>query len=304
MNQSPFQRSFSQGERPFAAGVVRGVRTWSATVRYRPFMAPAQFWESDPPITKPSFGAVDQKPVVSLVGQAGHEWQPGVNVAECRVEQVTEQDGSRGGMDPDCTCGFYAYWRYTDDHWPLWSLRGLRIVGVIEGWGRVTIGAKGFRCEKAKVLAVAPRSRGSLDGDGRDRETMARLAEVFPNVAQFDTVDAMLAEFPPDDPPEGFEDEPDTTGPHLHFATRMTGNTVTVTWTANVQAYQAAVQRVAAQLANAYAVPPHMLNGPMGIGEDPPSGEEEKRKRALDAVRNRNTGPRRTPFRRRGKGKL
>ena len=50
----------------------------------------------------------------------------------------------------DCSCGFYAYFgerrvNHTSDY---------SVLGVIEGYGRVTFGQFGFRAEKAKILAL------------------------------------------------------------------------------------------------------------------------------------------------------
>lgn len=53
-----------------------------------------------------------------------------------------------------CHCGFYAYFTGADEYH-----REGTVSGIVEGYGRVVAGNKGFRCEKAKLVAlVAPKS--------------------------------------------------------------------------------------------------------------------------------------------------
>lgn len=79
----------------------------------------------------------------NLIGRRGHSWRPGVNRARC--------SSPRADVALNCTCGFYAYWR------PPRPRRG-SMIGVVEGWGKVVVGPKGFRCEKARIVALAPDS--------------------------------------------------------------------------------------------------------------------------------------------------
>lgn len=132
----------------FAVGSVRGLRQWKL-----PFDAeldnimatdarpdPAALW---PPGTPPPL----------LVGVAGGAWQPGVNHAKCKnfPEHVppVEYDEARKS---ECGCGFWAYWGLTDKDWH----DALPVFGIVEGTGRTLIGSKGFRCEKAQILALVP----------------------------------------------------------------------------------------------------------------------------------------------------
>src|SRR5690606_17059618 len=135
MNQTDFQAGFSRTEGPpLAAGVVRGARTWF----------PHRTYLTDP---------------VILVGQYGHGWHPGLNFASCRRNAFSPR--ACNGVEPGCQCGFYAYW--TLNHRALgWSPFERYIVGVIEGFGKTTIGELGFRCEKARIVALAPRPLRSL----------------------------------------------------------------------------------------------------------------------------------------------
>lgn len=51
----------------------------------------------------------------------------------------------------DCTCGFYAYLNGVNDY-----ISAGRVIGVVEGYGETLIGRRGFRSNKARILALAP----------------------------------------------------------------------------------------------------------------------------------------------------
>jgi hypothetical protein len=92
------------------------------------------------------------------------EWKAGENKAHCisvlapptliaLLGKGTSVIKMPADMDADCSCGYYAYfkakWRgYTFGH-------GERTIpGVVEGYGKVNLGAKGFRAEKARILGI------------------------------------------------------------------------------------------------------------------------------------------------------
>lgn len=55
----------------------------------------------------------------------------------------------------DCTCGFYAYADGKNDYLRPNADRGhLRIAGIVEGTGVVTIGRRGFRASKLRILGL------------------------------------------------------------------------------------------------------------------------------------------------------
>ncbi len=54
-------------------------------------------------------------------------------------------------------CGFWGYFRLTQHNLGI-GASYLAVDGVIEGWGRTRIGELGFRCSKARILALCPRS--------------------------------------------------------------------------------------------------------------------------------------------------
>lgn len=205
MTTRGFQESFSdRPDVPFAAGSVRGLRAWTiSSGRYR-----------------------GEETGPSIVGLYGHQWGPGENVATCaRMKYTGAHFGPRGwfghpmvpppppqnepnpcdGVDPECTCGFYAYWGAENLH-RMWITS---IVGVIDGYGRVTIGSYGFRCQKARVLALAPHP--AL----RDIQVLSPMVwphglefrldsirSAYPGVPVYGAMESMLEAFPTDAPPD------------------------------------------------------------------------------------------------------
>jgi hypothetical protein len=133
---------FGGRDLPLAAGSVTGVRLWHVD------MTSAE-------------AVVNGTAAVEglLTGIFGGVWRHGENVAVC---------GGGPGSPPchrdlvparGCGCGFWAYWalRYAwrwDYYW-----RG-EVVGVIQGYGRTTIGTRGCRCGKARILGLHVRPAG------------------------------------------------------------------------------------------------------------------------------------------------
>ena len=145
------------------------------------------------------------------------EWMPGENAARCHKYIGKEEIGEQGGLSDEayrelkdawrdthsmdaCEHGFYAY--FDGNRQSYMSDPGVR--GVIEGYGEVLIGTKGFRAMKAKILAlsVAPH-----EGMWKlDQFFVERLRANYPNVPVFESELAMRAEFPcPKYEPEGVE---------------------------------------------------------------------------------------------------
>lgn len=77
-------------------------------------------------------------------------WQPGENIASCAACRPGRECMHSEVPDENCGCGFWAYW--TVNAAPLYGQR--RVMGVVEGYGRTLIGDKGFRCEKARIVAL------------------------------------------------------------------------------------------------------------------------------------------------------
>ena len=88
------------------------------------------------------------------------------------------------GADPACNCGFWAY--YSDGTWS----GAAPVRGVIEGYGKTTVGTKGFRCSKARILAL------TLSRKKRHRAATNLVRRNYPDLDYFEDDAAMLAAFP------------------------------------------------------------------------------------------------------------
>lgn len=74
------------------------------------------------------------------------DWVPGTNVASCRngLPHLSPAE--------DCGCGLYAYHR----------LHGFRrngaygdVIGLVRGWGRISVAEAGWRAQYAEIVAIA-----------------------------------------------------------------------------------------------------------------------------------------------------
>lgn len=111
-----------------------------------------------------------------------------------------------------CACGFYAY---TDPkHEQLGTRRAANtspfsfvpiatqqtyVLGVIRGSGRTLIGTKGFRCEKAEIVALRSPTRGGKKKDSWRLEQEKKLRAAYPDVPLL-TNRAELLDFAPIEP--------------------------------------------------------------------------------------------------------
>lgn len=90
-----------------------------------------------------------------------------------------------------CTCGFYAYFDGSNDYALYWRLERMfhsapaGFTGIIEGTGLVTVGSRGFRAEKARLVAlVVP------DADVQVKRPWGAM--IFTLIALFDLATGML----------------------------------------------------------------------------------------------------------------
>lgn len=81
------------------------------------------------------------------------QWHAEGNEAEHWATTIWDLYPPGGGKHKvagkDCHCGFYAHTDGKDDY----RVYQNTVTGIIEGWGRVTIGSRGFRAEKARIVA-------------------------------------------------------------------------------------------------------------------------------------------------------
>lgn len=95
---------------------------------------------------------------------------------------------ARHAFDADCECGFWAY--DEENHRP----HGV-VTGIIEAYGKVTIGTRGFRAEKARIVALTRERPIDEEGD-LSLSKWLRLKALYPDVAFYDDHDDMLMTHP------------------------------------------------------------------------------------------------------------
>lgn len=164
-------------------------------------------------------------------------WSPGINRAICLSEYARHDLSTEPIPAENCGCGFWAYWS-PGYHDVGTSPQQLPVVGVISGTGRTLIGERGFRCAKAEIIAVYlpfviqaapppgdPWKRAGFRGDvmyygyapempkypdPAEMKAAADTAEawvavigdrierMYPGVDVCETLDKLLAKYPPD----------------------------------------------------------------------------------------------------------
>lgn len=147
--------------------------------------------------------AVQRASLTSLTGRLKRE-QCGSEPVEPKPEDFVRAIGEPPKHDrATCQCGFWAFYEPNDQYD---GGRGGRVYGVIEGYGEITIGSKGFRAEKARILALS--LPGLLDGGSEMAAYLQSLVRRnYPDVPAFDSLPKMLAEVPASREPKGPESE-------------------------------------------------------------------------------------------------
>lgn len=131
-------------------------------------------------------------------------WLPGIMRCTClkRAERdaYVEMYNDGQGVDilgnperfplPDhtmehCEHGLYGFYDGSNDYH---RYEAGRIQGVIEGWGEVMIGGRGFRSTEAKLIALCD--------EGRNDPDMKLLRDNYFQIPWFHNFDEMIAEYP------------------------------------------------------------------------------------------------------------
>jgi hypothetical protein len=139
-------------------------------------------------------------------------WSDGVNEAECRRGRqdglatqyyviaghvITTPPEPLGPPEPHgmdtCRHGFYGFYDGSNDY-RNYSVSTPGVAsGVIEGWGEVMLGTRGFRCTMARLVALTV-----TEVKLRSRERVERMLVKYASVPFFDTFEQMVEAFPPD----------------------------------------------------------------------------------------------------------
>lgn len=165
--------SFSQrdykGDELLILEAVRGYKQWS--------------WNSDR----------------KLISMFPADWSNGSLTSTCSRSDLNKDESSATHASPDisCTCGVYAHYL------PLESYEKQRnsIFGVVECSGKLLMGTKGFRAEKAKVVALAGYGPCNQWFENTDKTRGVYPEDVVDfctsiGVPYFPTVKQMVYEFP------------------------------------------------------------------------------------------------------------
>jgi hypothetical protein len=138
-----------------------------------------------------------------------YKWVPGENVARCvRQTQYTEriQRQMHGDNQPyiadrdipdhtigNCTSGNgHGLYGYYDGSNTYRSTN--RIEAVIEGYGRVVLGNRGFRAERAEIIAIA----APPEVIQYRKESFEEVKRRYSGIPIFDSFEEMVLWFPPD----------------------------------------------------------------------------------------------------------
>jgi hypothetical protein len=78
-------------------------------------------------------------------------WQPGVNKAKCLAAGDRRHDFSEIPCD-SCADGYWAYWEIQSHD--LGRAGELPVIGVVKASGQVILGPRGFRAQKAEIIAL------------------------------------------------------------------------------------------------------------------------------------------------------
>lgn len=119
-------------------------------------------------------------------------WDDGSMGSYTTLKFTEGTDGRHAAPSEDCKCGFYAY---TDvEHSEIDSYREDSdfVLGVIKGTGRTLIGTRGFRCEKAEVVALRDPIRGGKKTSLWRRNLRKKIENVYPDVPLLDSRSALL----------------------------------------------------------------------------------------------------------------
>lgn len=228
-------------DKPFVAGVLTGLRAFRVDalgrltgVTYKDVWTPgenvAQCHRSDISVSLAAVNAQVQAMVAvmdRMERTAGFDRRgrkrksiPKVPTPAEKAAAVTGPAHSLAGIT--CSCGFYAYFDGGNDYLTdvgggvIYNTGGLtfgpsqqdnatRIAAIVNAWGSATVGSRGFRAEKAEVVAlIVPKST-----QARHEVAFSRARRNYPDVQVFETEKDAVRAFPLTDAGYSPETDPD-----------------------------------------------------------------------------------------------
>jgi hypothetical protein len=85
----------------------------------------------------------------------------------------------------ECACGFWAYWE--DASAAVLSQSARQAVGIMEGWGKILIGDRGFRAQYARIVALHLPT---------DHQWLSQLQSQYPAARWYTDYEEMLYDWP------------------------------------------------------------------------------------------------------------
>lgn len=141
-------------------------------------------------------GVVSYPRIGSLRGifRTQYVWGPGINTAQClrsnpliaSTQMLIPRIPFHKPPVPQCDCGF---WAYTSASTLPVSGGGALAFGIIQGWGSSIIGPRGFRAQKARIIALTIDWMSLLDA----------VKAHYPHVPFYPSVESMVEAYPPSD---------------------------------------------------------------------------------------------------------
>jgi len=99
-----------------------------------------------------------------------------------------------------CTCGIHGAWDMEDVPGSYHDARD--VAGVIEGFGTVSLGRKGFRASRGRIVALVEPPDVTAFPLYMSTFDRTLLHKLYPSVPFFQSLDELLAEYPVTDPTE------------------------------------------------------------------------------------------------------
>lgn len=119
-------------------------------------------------------------------------WDDGTMGSYGELKFTEGKDGRHAAPSEDCKCGFYAYTDVEHNEIDSYNESDDFVLGVIKGSGRTLIGTRGFRCEKAEIVALRDPTRGGKKTSLWRRNLRKKVETVYPDVPLLGSRSALL----------------------------------------------------------------------------------------------------------------
>lgn len=190
--------------RGLAIGSVRGVRAWKITSEGR---LRGVFYDYDWDVGVNEALCLKKTDII-------YGFYPG-SFSQGMITSVTSPEHVPPSKQPHsmdtCHCGFYGYYDGSNDYYGNAQYGKGPVTGVVEGFGDVLIGSRGFRVQKARIVALMvdeglagrvfeSNQRGTEPPSIEEsRLAVARMVDYYSGIPLFTKFEDMIAEFPEED---------------------------------------------------------------------------------------------------------